>query len=88
MLDVADLVLGSGVRPGEALAASWDQFDLEAEPATFTVSATVVRLKGKGLFRQEWAKSDAGHRIVALPEFTIQMLKRLRDDPRTGGCAR
>ncbi len=84
VLDVADLVLGSGVRPGEALAASWDQFDLEAEPAVFTVSATVVRLKGKGLFRQEWPKSDAGHRIVALPEFTIQMLKRLRDDPTHG----
>ncbi|AYF77857.1 site-specific integrase [Nocardia yunnanensis] len=84
VLDIADLVLGSGVRPGEALAASWDQFDLEAEPATFTVSATVVRLKGKGLFRQEWAKTDAGHRIVALPGFTIQMLKRLREDPTHG----
>lgn len=85
VLDVADLVLGSGVRPGEALAASWDQFDLEAEPATFTVSATVVRLAGKGLFRQEWTKSDAGHRVVALPEFTTTMLKRLRADPRYGG---
>ncbi|MVU81590.1 tyrosine-type recombinase/integrase [Nocardia sp. ET3-3] len=84
VLDVADLVLGSGVRPGEALAASWDQFDFAAEPATFTVSATVVRLNGKGLFRQEWTKSDAGYRIVALPPFTIQMLKRLRDDPTHG----
>lgn len=82
VLDVADLILGSGVRPGEALAASWDQFDLEAEPATFTVSATVVRLAGKGLFRQEWAKSDAGHRVVALPDFTVRMLKRLQADPR------
>ncbi|RDI63671.1 hypothetical protein DFR76_1095 [Nocardia pseudobrasiliensis] len=36
-------------------AASWDQFDLAAEPATFTVSARVVRLAGKGLFRQEGA---------------------------------
>ncbi|MFE3318093.1 tyrosine-type recombinase/integrase [Nocardia sp. NPDC059195] len=84
ILDVADLILGSGVRPGEALAASWDQFDLEAVPATFTVSATVIRLDGKGLFRQEWAKSDAGHRTVALPGFTIQMLKRLRDSPTCG----
>ncbi|MBF6178571.1 tyrosine-type recombinase/integrase [Nocardia otitidiscaviarum] len=84
VLDVADLILGSGARPGEALAASWDQFDLEAVPATFTVSATVVRLAGKGLFRQEWAKTDAGHRIVALPEFTTRMLKRLRDDPTYG----
>lgn len=51
VLDVADLVLGSGVRPREALAACWDQFDLEAEPALFTISATVIRLAGKGLFR-------------------------------------
>ncbi|WP_433524079.1 tyrosine-type recombinase/integrase [Nocardia pseudovaccinii] len=84
VVDVADLILGSGVRPGEALAASWDQFDLEAEPATFTVSATVVRLTRKGLFRQEWAKSDAGYRVVALPEFTTRMLKRLRADPLHG----
>ncbi|MFD6400260.1 hypothetical protein [Nocardia sp. NPDC060249] len=72
------------MRPDEALAASWDQFDLEAKPATFTVSATIVKLNGKGLFRQEWAKSDAGHRTVALPGFTIEMLKRLRDSPTWG----
>ncbi|MTE17052.1 tyrosine-type recombinase/integrase [Nocardia aurantiaca] len=84
VVDVADLILGSGVRPGEALAASWDQFDLQSEPATFTISATVVRLKGKGLFRQEWTKTDAGHRIVALPGFAVDMLKRLRADPMHG----
>ncbi|RBO82523.1 tyrosine-type recombinase/integrase [Nocardia puris] len=84
ILDVADLILGSGVRPGEALAASWEQFDLESRPPTFTVAATVVRLKGKGLFRQEWTKTDAGHRTVALPGFTVDMLNRLRDDPRHG----
>ncbi|MFE7799076.1 tyrosine recombinase XerC [Nocardia sp. NPDC057440] len=84
VVDVADLILGSGVRPGEALAVSWDQLDLEAEPATFIVSATVVRLTGKGLFRQERAKSDAGYRVVALPEFTTRMLKRLRADPVQG----
>ncbi|MBF6299455.1 hypothetical protein IU459_18180 [Nocardia amamiensis] len=84
VVDVADLILGSGVRPGEALAASWDQFDLEAEPATFTVNATVVRLKGKGLFRQEWTKTDAGHRTVTLPGFVVDMLKRLQDDPKHG----
>ncbi|MFI7526480.1 tyrosine-type recombinase/integrase [Nocardia salmonicida] len=84
ILDIADLILGSGVRPGEALAASWDQFDLEAEPATFTVTATVVRLKGMGLFRQEWTKTAAGRRIVALPAFAVDMLKRLREDPAHG----
>ncbi|UGT53999.1 tyrosine-type recombinase/integrase [Nocardia asteroides] len=84
VVDVADLILGSGVRPGEALAASWDQFDFSAESVTFTVSATVVRLKGRGLFRQEWTKTDAGHRIVTLPGFAVDMLKRLRDDPAAG----
>ncbi|MET7773156.1 tyrosine-type recombinase/integrase [Nocardia sp. NPDC005366] len=84
IMDVADLILGSGVRPGEALAASWDQFDLKSEPATFTVTATVVRLKGKGLFRQEWTKTDAGHRTVALPGFAVDMLKRMQDDPTHG----
>ncbi|APE38748.1 hypothetical protein BOX37_26185 [Nocardia mangyaensis] len=84
IVDIADLILGSGVRPGEALAASWDQFDLESEPPTFTLAATVVRLKGSGLFRQEWTKTAAGHRSVALPGFVADMLKRLRDDPMHG----
>ncbi|WP_186817304.1 tyrosine-type recombinase/integrase [Nocardia neocaledoniensis] len=84
IVDIADLILGSGIRPGEALAASWDQFDLEANPATFTITATVVRLKGKGLFRQEWTKSDAGRRIVTLPAFAVDMLKRLQADHAHG----
>ncbi|MFD3427666.1 tyrosine-type recombinase/integrase [Nocardia fluminea] len=84
IVDIADLILGSGVRPGEALAASWDQFDLVSQPATFTVTATVVRLRGKGLYRQEWTKTAAGRRIVALPPFAVDMLKRLQDDPMHG----
>ncbi|GAB2712960.1 hypothetical protein GCM10027089_41120 [Nocardia thraciensis] len=48
------------------------------------MSATVVRLTDKGLFRQEWAKSDAGYRVVALPGFTTSMVKRLRADPAHG----
>ncbi len=59
--------LSSGVRPREALATSWEQFDFTTEPATFTVSVTVVRLNGKGLFRQEWTKPMPGTALSPCP---------------------
>jgi integrase len=39
-----------------------------------TICGTIVYLKGKGYFRQEWTKSDAGYRTVILPQFAIGML--------------
>ncbi|GAB1643195.1 hypothetical protein KRMM14A1259_36180 [Krasilnikovia sp. MM14-A1259] len=39
-----------------------------------TICATIVFLRGKGFFRQEWTKSDAGYRAVVLPQFAVGML--------------
>jgi integrase len=38
------------------------------------ISGTLVYVKGKGLFRQEWTKSDAGYRMIVLPRFAVGML--------------
>ncbi|TNH24392.1 site-specific integrase [Micromonospora orduensis] len=74
LADIIDLMLATGARIGEALAVRWEDSDLSADPPTVTICGTIVYLKGKGFFRQEWTKSDAGHRTVILPRFAVGML--------------
>lgn len=82
LLDLVDVLLGTGARIGEVLALRWSDVDLVATPATVTISGTVVRLPGKladggGLVRQARPKTDAGYRVVKLPAFTRDTLLRL-----------
>jgi integrase len=77
VLDVADVELGTGPRPGEALALRWSDVELDHKPARITFSGTIIRIKGKGLIRQAWTKTDSGHRTVVLPQFVIDTLRRV-----------
>ncbi|MGV9663739.1 tyrosine-type recombinase/integrase [Nocardia niigatensis] len=85
VLDVADVELGTGPRPGEALALRWSDVDLESTPPRLTFSGTIIRLKGKkedgkGLIRQEWTKTDSGYRTVVIPPFVVETLKRVKEE--------
>ncbi|MFF0541985.1 tyrosine-type recombinase/integrase [Nocardia thailandica] len=81
VLDVAEVELGTGPRPGEVLALRWRDVDLEAVPPTITFAGTIVRLKGVGLIRQPRTKSDAGFRTVMVPGFAAEALRRVRAHP-------
>lgn len=74
LADIVDLMLATGARIGEILALRWKDLDLAAELPTLTICGTIIYLKGKGFFRQEWPKSDAGFRTVVLPRFAVGML--------------
>jgi integrase len=74
LADVVDLMLATGARIGEILALRWEDLDLAADRPTLTVSGTIVYVKGKGFFRQNWTKSDAGYRTTVLPRFAVAML--------------
>jgi integrase len=74
LADIVDLMLATGVRIGEVLALRWADVDLAANHPTVTICGTIVFVKGKGFFRQEWTKSDAGYRTVVLPRFAVGML--------------
>lgn len=91
-LDLPDLVewmLGTGCRIGEVLAAGHancaghdPHVSLDLEAGTWEVNATVVRVKGAGLTVQHRPKTAAGWRVLALPPYCVQMVKRRASEIR------
>lgn len=78
--DVVDLLLGTGTRIGEALALRWQDIQLDEEPPTITVSGTLV---GEGgVHRQDWTKTAAGYRTIAIPPSVVAVLERRRHEAR------
>lgn len=80
VLNIADVLLGTGARPGEGLAFRRCDLDKQTSPWELTISGTIVRVTGRGLYRQDWPKTAAGYRIVVLPQFTISTLKDMGAD--------
>src|SRR3954468_3014069 len=88
-LDLADLVdwmLATGCRIGEALALRYGSngdgrpiLDLDAR--TWEVNATVVRVRGTGLTIQPRPKTNAGWRVIALPDAAVRVLANRRAKP-------
>ncbi|MBF6065031.1 tyrosine-type recombinase/integrase [Nocardia terpenica] len=84
ILDIAEVLMGTGVRFGEVLAIRWCDLDLAAEVPRLTVCGTITRRKGQpkgeGLIRQEWTKTEAGYRSITLPPFAVDTLMRRKLD--------
>lgn len=74
VVDVADLFIATGLRPGELLGLLWSDIDFKAR--TLSVTGTVKRDSVHGLHRQDYPKSEAGERTLVLPEFVWPMLAR------------
>ena len=60
---LAVLVLGTGLRKGEALALRWSDLDLDGAPATVSIPK---------------AKTPSGVRQLALPQFVVEALRSHR----------
>lgn len=74
LLEVVDVTLGTGLRPGEILALR--TIDVDVERGLLTVAGTVV-----GSVRQDTPKTRKGHRQITLPTFVVDALRRRLDDP-------
>ena len=72
------MMLATGMRIGEMCGVLWSSVDLDAR--TVTVEATVVRLRGTGLYRKPEPKSAAGYRMLALPGWCVAMLRTRADE--------
>lgn len=75
LLDVVDLMLGTGMRIGEVLALRWSDVDFGEHPR-LTVSGTLVPIKENGLIRQPHTKTASGYRALTLPTFVVEVLLR------------
>lgn len=72
--ELLDVLLATGCRIGEALALRWD--DVHLEKSTISIAATVVRVPGVGLKRQEHTKGrEKKPRVLRLPESAVEMLR-------------
>jgi len=85
--DVVDFMLGTGLRIGEALAVRRGT-NSDGEPLldlthnTVEINATIVRIKGEGLIIQEWPKTAAGWRRLALPRYAVEIIERRSHERR------
>lgn len=72
--DLIGLLVATGMRIGEATAVRWE--DLDLENGTVDVNGTVIRLRGQGTVRQDNTKSESGRRLLQLPPWCVEMLRR------------
>ena len=73
---IVEVMLGTSARIGEGLAIRRCDLDVTTRPATLRICGTVVSQRGVGTFRQPHPKTDRSNRIVALPSFTAEALRR------------
>lgn len=76
VVDMVDLFIATGVRPGELLAARHQDVDLKN--GTLWVTGTVKRDSVNGLHRQAHPKTATSVRQLKLPDFAVSMLRRRR----------
>lgn len=78
--DVIEVLLGTSDRIGEALALRAcdvdDSRSAQNLPMRVTVSGTLVAIKGKGVFRQDFPKTSNSRRTLEVPEFTAAVIRR------------
>lgn len=74
LLHMVTLMLGTGLRIGEALALRWQDVDLVAQPPRLTISGTLVTPKKSPMFYQPEPKTASGHHVVMIPGYVAVML--------------
>ena len=74
--DALEVLLGTGLRPGEALALR--PIDIKEGPSGMAahVTGTVVYRQGSGTVRQPHPKTDASARTIPLPDFAARVIRR------------
>lgn len=76
LLNVVDLMLGTGARVGELLAIRWPDVDQQA--GTLDITGTIVRraTKPATCFRQDHPKTSSSRQRLMLPGFALDALTR------------
>ncbi len=72
--DAMQMFMATGLRPGELLSLQFSDVDFRA--GTIAVTGTVKRDSVNGLHRQAFPKSESGKRVLTLPLFGVELLRR------------
>lgn len=70
------LGLRIGLRPGEALGLTWPDFD--GTRRTLTITRQLLYAKGSGTYLQADPKTEAGERVIYLPNSLVALLVEQR----------
>ncbi|WP_210481098.1 tyrosine-type recombinase/integrase [Naasia sp. SYSU D00948] len=74
--DLVEVMLGTATRIGEALALRASDVDMAADPPRVHVSGTIVVRKGAGVMRQSHPKTHESNRVVGVPLFAAEVIRR------------
>jgi len=74
--DLLEVLTGTSVRPGEALALRPCDIIDGRRGMVASVRGTVVYRQGTGTFRQDHPKTDASARELPVPDFAARVLRR------------
>ena len=78
--DALEVMLGTGMRPGETLAFRPIDVTETKNGMVIEVCGTLVYEQGKGTFRQDHPKTDASHRRIPVADFAADVIRqRLAD---------
>ena len=74
--DALEVMLGTGMRPGETLAFRSIDVTETKNGMVIEVCGTLVYEQGKGTFRQDHPKTDASHRRIPVADFAADVIRR------------
>lgn len=83
LIDIIEVMLGTGARIGEVLALRWEDVDLDPDQPRLSITGTIVWEDGveggpRHLFRQPHPKTKKSERDLLLPRFVADVLMRRR----------
>ncbi|NYI78937.1 tyrosine-type recombinase/integrase [Nocardioides panzhihuensis] len=73
--DLLEVLLGTSMRPGEALALRPVDITETRRGMVAHVCGTITTVKGKGTFRQDHPKTHASFRDLPVPDFAAEVLR-------------
>lgn len=73
---IVEVMLGTSARIGEVLAIRRRDVDVTSATPTIRIAGTIISRKGEATFRQDHPKTAKSRRIVALPSFTAEAMRR------------
>ena len=73
---IVEVMLGTSARIGEVLAIRRRDIDVTGPTPTIRIAGTIISRHGEPTFRQDHPKTAKSRRIVALPSFTAEAVRR------------